>query len=199
MGNILGDYIHRKRQELGLSLRKFGKLCRLSHTYIDSIEKGIDFRTGKPVGLTNDTLLKLAEGLHVHVDILFLLSLENISDHFSFYYDSAQRQQIERVCWPIIRDRTQPIENRFSAAIDLFRSFYSASIEFVAFDINHVDFKTYVAMLLNQSSWINLFGINLYQKLVDQYGIKGGIQDGEIHFIPIVQEETEHQKKKRTL
>ena len=47
------------------SLREFAKKCDVSHTAIDTIEKGIDFRTGKPVQPKLATLEKIAKACGV--------------------------------------------------------------------------------------------------------------------------------------
>ena len=60
MDNKIGKLVKNKREELKLSLREFGALCGMSHTHIDSIEKGFDARTGKPVNLTSSTISKLS-------------------------------------------------------------------------------------------------------------------------------------------
>ena len=60
MTNELGKYIHELRG--ANSLRDFAKQCDLSHTHIDSIEKGIDYRTGKPVSISIDVLAKIYRG-----------------------------------------------------------------------------------------------------------------------------------------
>lgn len=60
MENKIGEYIKNFRTKKGLSLRAFGALCEMSHTHIDSIEKGYDVRTGRKVNLTAQTISKLA-------------------------------------------------------------------------------------------------------------------------------------------
>lgn len=70
---ILGEYIRSARTEKGLSLRECAKLCGISHTRIDVIEKGVDPNTGKEAEVTTDTLMKIAQGLNL--DVLYLLSL----------------------------------------------------------------------------------------------------------------------------
>lgn len=60
MDNIIGEYVKAYRLKNGLSLRAFGEKCSMSHTHIDSIEKGFDVRTGRPVNLTAATVSKLA-------------------------------------------------------------------------------------------------------------------------------------------
>lgn len=78
--NDLGEFIKSKRLGMDLSLREFAKLCDLSHTHIDSIEKGLDYRTGKPVRVTNDTLAKIANAINVDPSLLFDLSLGIATD-----------------------------------------------------------------------------------------------------------------------
>ena len=80
MENRLGEYIQQRRKEMGLSLRELGKLCGISHTHIDSIEKGIDYRTGKRVNVTNETFRKLSEVLKVPAAYLLELSLDGNID-----------------------------------------------------------------------------------------------------------------------
>ena len=63
--NILGERIREARGDL--SLRDFAKICEISHTHLDSLEKGYDPRTGKKVSIGWDTLKKIsaATGLPV--------------------------------------------------------------------------------------------------------------------------------------
>ncbi len=71
---LLGDYVKKRRKNMGLSLRDFGKLCGISHTTIDVIERGVDPRNGKPVNITNSTFEKLAIGLGEPIEKLVGLS-----------------------------------------------------------------------------------------------------------------------------
>jgi repressor LexA len=81
MNNNLGKYIKEKRHGMGLSLREFGKRCDLSHTHVDSLEKGYDYRTKKPVNITNETFQKLAKGLGVNESFLVDLSLNKDTEN----------------------------------------------------------------------------------------------------------------------
>lgn len=63
--NNLGEYIKKRRQAMGMSLREFGALCGMSHTHIDSIEKGYDVRSGRAVNPTSSTIKKIASALGV--------------------------------------------------------------------------------------------------------------------------------------
>jgi len=54
----------------GSSLREFAQKCDLSHTHLDSIEKGHDPRTGKPVSITLETIRKISRGTGYGIDEL---------------------------------------------------------------------------------------------------------------------------------
>lgn len=75
--NLLGQFIRDQRNERGMSLRQFGEMCEISHTTIDSIEKGYDPRTMKEVNITNATFGKLSRALHVPIWELVELSQGN--------------------------------------------------------------------------------------------------------------------------
>jgi len=55
----LGVLVREARGDM--SLREFARRCGISHTHLDSIEKGFDPRTGKPVRVTVSTLEKLSK------------------------------------------------------------------------------------------------------------------------------------------
>jgi transcriptional regulator with XRE-family HTH domain len=80
MDNKLGDYLKERRQND--SLREFAYKLGISHTHLDSIERGYDPRSGKPVKITVDTLSKIAKGLGMSVNELLLVTkiVENNED-----------------------------------------------------------------------------------------------------------------------
>ncbi|HIT38245.1 MAG TPA: helix-turn-helix transcriptional regulator [Candidatus Onthousia faecipullorum] len=74
MKNNLGSYIRKYRGNQ--SLREFAKKCGISHTHLDSIEKGIDPRSGKSVRVTIDTLEKIAKAMNMTINDLLINSGE---------------------------------------------------------------------------------------------------------------------------
>lgn len=70
--NYIGEFIKKYRGEM--SLREFAEKCDISHTHLDSIEKGIDPRTGKPVRVTVDTLKKIARTMGMTINDLLIQS-----------------------------------------------------------------------------------------------------------------------------
>ena len=70
--NYIGDFIRKYRGDT--SLRDFAEKCGISHTHLDSIEKGMDPRTGKPVSVTVETLKKIAKAMNMSINDLLIQS-----------------------------------------------------------------------------------------------------------------------------
>jgi len=99
--NYIGDFIKQYRGET--SLRDFAKKCDISHTHLDSIEKGYDPRTGKPVRVTVDTLKKIAKAMNMSINDLLLKSGDVKVDDLVF--DNAEligNEFIETVSIPVL-------------------------------------------------------------------------------------------------
>ena len=75
MENKLGTYLKDCRN--GKSLRDFAKILGISHTHLDSLEKGVDPRTGKKVNVTVDVLLKISSALNLDIRDLILLAIDS--------------------------------------------------------------------------------------------------------------------------
>lgn len=182
MSNTFGEYVKRKRTELDLSLRSFGEKCGLSHTHIDSIEKGYDFRTGKKVSITNETTNKIASALGVDSSALYLLSLYSDSDKFNFYYDSNEADEIRGKCDTTLKSSSATIEEKVCAAVLILQTYFSRSITHSEFK-NHISFNEYAAALLGQAQFKERFGTDVWNILVDKYGTSNLIPSGTFYGI----------------
>lgn len=84
--NYIGNYI--KKYRGNMSLREFASKCGISHTHLDSIEKGVDPRTDKSVSVTIETLKKIASAMNMTVNDLLIKSGEvSLGD---LVYDNAK-------------------------------------------------------------------------------------------------------------
>lgn len=72
MENKLGNFLKAKRGNM--SLRDFANKLDISHTYLDSLEKGYDNRNKKPVRVTVDTLSKISKALDEPLEKLVAFS-----------------------------------------------------------------------------------------------------------------------------
>lgn len=99
--NYIGDFIKQYRGET--SLRDFAKKCDISHTHLDSIEKGYDPRTGKPIRVTVETLKKIAKAMNMSINDLLIKSGDvKVSD---LMFDNAEligNEFVETVTIPVL-------------------------------------------------------------------------------------------------
>lgn len=88
--NYIGEYIKKYRGDM--SLREFANKCGISHTHLDSIEKGFDPRTGKPVSVSVETLKKIANAMNMTINDLLIRSGDVKIEELNF--DNAKLEMI---------------------------------------------------------------------------------------------------------
>lgn len=72
--NQLGNYIKNKRINLKLSLRDAAKLIGISHSYLSTIEKGIDPRSNAPIKPTPEVLQFISKAYGLEYNKLMQLA-----------------------------------------------------------------------------------------------------------------------------
>jgi transcriptional regulator with XRE-family HTH domain len=72
--NNLQNYLINKRKELKLSLRNASELIGISHSYLSTLEKGIDPRNNTPVKPTPETLKLISTAYNVSYELLMKLT-----------------------------------------------------------------------------------------------------------------------------
>ncbi|ENK0558532.1 helix-turn-helix domain-containing protein [Clostridium sporogenes] len=70
----LQSFLIKKRKELKLSLRNAAKLIGISHSYLSTLEKGIDPRNNAPVKPTPETLHLISEAYNTSYEHLMKVS-----------------------------------------------------------------------------------------------------------------------------
>ena len=114
-----------------MSLRDFGKKCGMSHTTIDNIEKGEDFRTGKPVQVKITTLKKIADACNVPVAYLMgeeetvtRDSVDSNIDNILQLTESAEESMIQMIMMKmpdVTEDQRETLRNLFTLPPDEFK------------------------------------------------------------------------------
>lgn len=74
MMNKLNELLKSKRKEMKLSLRDASKLIGISHSYLSTLEKGIDPRSNTPIKPTPSTLKLISEAYNISYTKLMELS-----------------------------------------------------------------------------------------------------------------------------
>ncbi len=77
----LGAKVHELRGKR--SLREFAQILGISHSYLDCIEKGYDYRTGKQVRISADVINKIAIGAKADSTELYRLHLLDSEEQIS--------------------------------------------------------------------------------------------------------------------
>lgn len=66
----LQEILVQKRKELKLSLREAGNLIGISHSYLSTLEKGVDPRTNTPIKPSPETLKLISKAYNIDYHIL---------------------------------------------------------------------------------------------------------------------------------
>jgi len=81
----IGKKLKEAREARNLSLRKAAEMIGVSHTYLDTLEKGRDPRTGNQVNPSAETLVQISKGYDIPIDELLPLDDEaNEDDSLDF-------------------------------------------------------------------------------------------------------------------
>lgn len=105
------------------------------------------------------------------------LRLEAIKK-FGFCWDDKYGEELKGESRALIDSNTLTDEETVKHCIIVFKALFSRSLYGSGYNLKHVDFNTYVAMLLNQEQFENAYGEKIYNMLVDIYGKKKGIPTG---------------------
>lgn len=157
----IGNIIRKLRGDM--SLRDFAKKCDVSHTTIDNIEKGVDFRTGKPVQIKITTLQKIANACNVPVSYI----IGDPSHQFSAESDLRDRTMATIEKTPDGISNANIIDGERS--IYMIPVFESVSAGFGAYADNYI--TEYMPMYFsspseaNESIFVTVKGDSMYPKI----------------------------------
>lgn len=125
---------------------------------------------------------------------------ERAVSHYGFCFPWESLSIRKEGIYDILNSDNASSEEKYQAALHLFKVYFSRSIGQHRYSLEHPQFEDYAAMLLNQNRFKDEFGIEIYNRLVEHYGIKAGIPEGQttykIHQI-IVESQTIDQKNKK--
>lgn len=101
------------------------------------------------------------------------------------YCNSVENERIKGENRTISHNTSLSLNERANAQLEVLRCLFSRSVEGSGYDLRHVPFDTYIAMMLrNETYRKNNLENDLYQTLLKQYGAKPGISSGSYYHIP---------------
>ena len=164
------------------------KLCKSNDMTITSMCKASgasraslsDLKMGRKQGLSTDTLAKIARVLGVSVGLLIgeKPEWEDAIDEFGFCWDHIYRESKKAEARAVVDDSTVSNAERVKAQITVFKALFSRSLEASGYSLDHVDFPTYISMILWQGKGKHSIPDDIYDLLVVEYGTKSGIPQG---------------------
>ena len=194
-----GYSINKLEQELGFSRSYIGKFKTITPS-ADKIQKIADFlnvsanylitgesspqtiRTCSDCGLSYAT--DYADDVMLHEEMH--RNWEMAAKKFGKLYCSSEENEKIKSENRNIRDNiSNSIEKRYNAELEVLRCLYSRSVKASGYNLQHVTFDAYVAMMMYGKGYRKNLDDELYQKIVDNFGTKPGIKDGEsIYRVP---------------
>ena len=200
----IGDRIKSRRVELGMTVddlaEKLGKnratvyryesgdIENLPTTVLESIAKALEtspsvlmgwLETCSGCGFTYDPLSKeeCLEHNRRH------LKWEQASKKFGrIYAEEIENERIKGENRLIRNDSKNPFDVRYEAELKVLRCLYSRSISVNDFRLDYPTFEEYVAMMMNSPKYRKQIGEDIATKLIDNFGVKPGIGDGESYY-----------------
>ena len=170
------------------------KLCKANDMTITSMckESGAsraslsDLKMGRKQGLSTDTLAKIAKVLGVSVGLLIgeKPEWEYAIDEFGFCWDHIFREKKKSEARATIADSTASLSEKIEAQTIVFKALFSRSLESTGYDLDHPDFPSYVAMILNQGRGKHNIPGDVFDEMLKKYGAKSGIPQGTYYTIP---------------
>lgn len=97
---------------------------------------------------------------------------------FGFCWHGRLRENKKDSARLVISDPIVPLSDKVSSQIVVFMALFSRSLEASDFDLEHIDFDAYVAMILGQGKGRHNIPDDVYDALVAQYGTKSGMPEG---------------------
>lgn len=102
----------------------------------------------------------------------------------TIYGNYAIREKIKARNRNIRDDKSLSLQERSSAELEVLRCLFSRSIGATNYDLRHVSYEDYVAMMLANKNYGPRLDAEIYQQLKNKFGELPGIDSGSYYHIP---------------
>lgn len=103
-------------------------------------------------------------------------------DKFGFCWTVSYREEVKASARNAINCSNLSTSEHISKQLIVFKSLFSRSLEASDYDLKHVDFPTYVSMLLHQDFWKKKIPEDVYSEMVNEFGTRPGIPNKETYY-----------------
>lgn len=107
---------------------------------------------------------------------------KGVSAFGEIYANYPVREKIKAKNRSIRSDITKPLKERYDAELTVLRCLFSRSVQASGYDLKHVPFEKYVAMMMYGNHCKKQLGNELYNEIVKNFGAIPGIEDGKSYY-----------------
>lgn len=100
------------------------------------------------------------------------------------YCNPTENERIKAKNRNISRDLSLSLDERIEAQIEVLRCLFSRSVDNSGYNLRHVPFNAYIAMMLGNESYRKNLDDDLFRALLNKYGTMPGINKGSRYHIP---------------
>lgn len=166
-----------ERGEREVSFEMLGKLADFFNVTTDFLLGKTDFVKCPICSIEYCPLLDDEFNDHQKIHTNFLKS--NLNDDFINY---NLRKKLKNKSKEVIESNNSSLIDKINSSIDLFKCYYSRSLEASDFNNKHAKLDDFIAMMLNQENTKEYLPPAVYKELVKRYGTKEGIKNGSSYF-----------------
>ena len=166
-----------ERGEREVSFEMLGKLADFFNVTTDFLLGKTDFVKCPICSIEYCPWLDDEFNDHQKIHTNFLKS--NLNDDFINY---NLRKKLKNKSKEVIESNNSSLIDKINSSIDLFKCYYSRSLEASDFSNKHAKLDDFIAMMLNQENIKEYLPSAVYKELVKRYGAKEGIKNGSSYF-----------------
>lgn len=100
----------------------------------------------------------------------------------TLYCNKADNEKIKHENQSIRDDKNYSKRERYNAVLKIVRCYFSDSVSGADFDLNHVPFDKYIAMLMDGERNRKTIAGDLSEEIINKYGTLPGIEDGKRYY-----------------
>lgn len=163
-------------------LLKISNFLEVSMEYLlTGKEKEEIIQTCPDCGMTYDSSCDQDIKQHTQEHLLWMKASEKFGE---LYCNYLENEKIKARGRNICHDKSLPLSERYAAQLQVLRCLFSRSIQANNYNLKHVMFEKYVAMMLGNKSYVKLLDDDLYKKLKANFGTLPGIVNGTKYYVP---------------
>jgi len=117
--------------------------------------------------------------IHEQYHKKYLSAIEKFGDLIG---NASTREEIKSTSRQIIESNDKTLDEKYEAFISLYFCQFSRSVQANDWSLDHVDFPTYLAMILNQERVKKYLPPDLYKRAVSEFGTQKGIENGKTYY-----------------